>query len=367
MKELYEKNKLFFVILIVIAVGFLIWYFSNIISFILIAIVVSLIGAPLVKLFNKIRIGRFRFPHVLSVIITMLILIAFFAAFLSFFIPLIITEATMISEINVGQLSGHFHKDIDWLETWLIQLGVINSKVTLMAVIQETALKFVSLSMFSLVLSDIFSFTGTFLFDLFSVIFISFFFLNDPDMVRRIILTIVPDKYSDQTIHVMDKSKKLLSRYFLGLFLDVVAMIISYSIGLSILGIKGALVIAFFAGIINIIPYLGPLIATIMGVILGVTSMASIGDFGMIGHTALLIMLVFLIVIVIDNVVYQPLIYGKSVKAHPIEIFLVIIAAGSIGGIVGMIIAVPTYTLLRIVAQEFLSQFKVVRSLTDKL
>ena len=367
MKELYEKNKLFFVILIVVAVGFLLWYFSNIVSYILIAIVVSLLGAPLVKLFNKIRIWKFRFPHVLSVILTMLIMFALFAGFFSFFIPLVITEATMISEINVGQLSGHYHQDIDWLETWSVQLGVIKDKVTLLAVIQETAMKFVSLNMFSRVLTDLFSFTGTFLFELFSVLFISFFFLNDPEMVRRIILTIVPDKYSDQTIHVMDKSKKLLSRYFIGLFLDVNAMIISYSIGLSILGIKGALVIAFFAGIINIIPYLGPLIATIMGVILGMTSMASIGDFGMIGHTALLIMLVFLIVIVIDNVVYQPLIYGKSVKAHPIEIFLVIIAAGSVGGIVGMIIAVPVYTLLRIVAQEFLSQFKIVRSLTNKL
>jgi len=367
MKELYEKNKLFFVILFVVVVGFLLWYFSNIVSYILIAVVVSLLGGPLVNLFNKIHIRKLKLPHVVSVILTMLILFTLFVGFLSFFIPLLVTEAKMISEINVDELSGHFHEDIEWLETWLIQFGVIQERVTLMAVIQEIALKFVSINMFSTVLTDLFSFTGTFLFELFSVLFISFFFLNDPAMVRRIILTIVPDKYSDQTIHVMGKSKKLLSRYFIGLFLDVVAMIISYSIGFSILGIKGALVIAFFAGIINIIPYLGPVIATIMGVILGVTGMASIGAFGMIGNTALLIMLVFLIVVIIDNVVYQPLIFGKSVKAHPIEIFLVIIAAGSIGGIVGMIIAVPTYTLLRIVAQEFLSQFKVVRSLTNKL
>ncbi|MBE0647588.1 MAG: AI-2E family transporter [Bacteroidales bacterium] len=367
MKDLYEKNKLFFVILLVVAVGFLFWYFSNIVSYILIAVVVSLLGGPLVKLFNKIHIWRFRLPHVVSVILTMLILFAVFAGVFSFFIPLLVTEAKMISEINIGELSGHFHDDIMWLEGWLIQFGVINEKVTLMAVVQEIALKFVSVNMFSLLFTDLFSFTGTFLFELFSVLFISFFFLNDPEMVRRIILTILPDKYADQTIHVMDKSKKLLSRYFVALFLDVIAMIITYSIGLSIIGIKGALVIAFFAGIINIIPYLGPMIATIMGVILGVTSLASTGDFSGIWHVTLLIMLVFLIVIIIDNVVYQPLIYGKSVKAHPIEIFLVIIAAGSIGGVIGMIIAVPTYTLLRIVAQEFLSQFKIVRSLTNKL
>jgi len=144
-------------------------------------------------------------------------------------------------------------------------------------------------------------------------------------------------------------------------------MIISYAVGLTIIGIEGALVIAFFAGIINIIPYLGPVIGASMGVILGVTTLLSIGQFGLIGHTAWMILLVFGIVILLDNVLYQPLIYGKSVKAHPLEIFLVIIAAGSIGGITGMIIAVPTYTFLRIVAKEFLSQFKLVRSLTGSL
>lgn len=367
MNELYEKNKLFFLIIFLAAIGFLLWYFSNIVSYILIAVVVSLLGAPIVNLFNRIRIWKFRLPQVVSVLLTMLILIVVFAGFFSFFIPLIVKEAQMISSINVDRLTGHFHQDIAWIEDWLIQLGVIEKNVSILTLIKDISMKFISLDMFSHLLKDVFSFTGTILFDLFSVLFISFFFLNDPEMVRRIILTIVRDKYSEQTIRVMDKSKKLLSRYFIGLFLDVLAMIISYAVGLSILGIEGALVIAFFAGIVNIIPYLGPLIATMMGVILGVTGIASIGNYGMIGHTTLLILLVFLVVILIDNVVYQPLIYGKSVRAHPIEIFLVIIAAGSVGGIIGMIIAVPVYTLLRIIAQEFLSQFKVVRSLTHKL
>ncbi|MBL7113710.1 MAG: AI-2E family transporter [Bacteroidales bacterium] len=367
MKELYEKNKLFFVILLVVAVGFLVWYFSNIFSYILIAAVVSLIGSPLVRLFGRIRIGRFHFPHILGVILTLIILLALFVGFFSFFIPLIITEAQLISSIDVPQLTHYYENEIIWVERQLIEFGIIKKEVSILTALQDTAMKFMNVDMFSTLVTDIFTFTGTFFFNLFSVLFISFFFLNDPEMGRKIVFAIVPDKYTDQTTRVLDKSSHLLTRYFVGLFLDVIAMIISYSIGLSIIGIQGALVIAFFAGIINIIPYLGPLIATSMGVILGVTSMISIGHYGMIGHIALLIILVFLIVIVIDNVVYQPLIYGKSVRAHPIEIFLVIIAAGSIGGIIGMIIAVPTYTFLRIVAKEFLSQFKVVRSLTNKL
>jgi len=367
MKEIYEKNKLFFIILGIVAIGFLVWYFSNIFSFILIAAVVSLIGAPMVRLFDRIRIGRFHFPHILGVILTLVILLAVFVGFFSFFIPLIITEAQMISSIDVTKLTQYYENDIIWVEQRMIEFGVIKKEVSILAAIKETAMKFMNVDMISNLITDIFTFTGTFFFDLFSVLFISFFFLNDPDMGRKIVLTIMPDKYSEQATRVLDKSKLLLTRYFIGLLLDVIAMTISYSIGLSLIGIEGALVIAFFAGIINIIPYLGPLIGTTMGVILGVTSMISIGHYGMIGHITLMIIMVFLIVIVIDNVVYQPLIYGKSVKAHPIEIFLVIIAAGSVGGIIGMIIAVPAYTFLRIVAKEFLSQFRLVRSLTEKL
>ena len=367
MKELYEKNKLFFVILFVVAIGFLFWYFSNILSFILIAAVVTLIGQPLVRLLCKIHIGKFHFPQILAVILTLLILLVAFIGFFSFFIPLIMTEAQLISSIDVTQLSHYYENEIVWVEQRLIEFGVLKKEVSILAALQEMAMRFINVDMFSNWITDIFTLTGTFFFDLFSVLFISFFFLHDPSMIRTIVLTIMPEKYADQSNRVLDKSKHLLSRYFIGMFLDVIAMIISYSIGLSILGIEGALVIAFFAGIINIIPYLGPVIATSMGVILGVTSMINMGHYGMIGDTALLIGLVFLIVIIIDNVLYQPLIYGKSVKAHPIEIFIVIIAAGSIGGIIGMIIAVPTYTFLRIVAKEFLSQFKVVRSLTDKI
>ena len=144
-------------------------------------------------------------------------------------------------------------------------------------------------------------------------------------------------------------------------------MVTLYTLGLLIIGVKGALVIGLFGGIVHIIPYLGPVMATLMGVILGVTGVVSIGDYAMMGPTALRIILVYITVILIDVIVLEPMIYGKSVKAHPIEIFLIIIAAGTLGGIPAMIIAVPSYTFIRILLKEFLSQFKAVRSLTDSL
>ena len=77
--------------------------------------------------------------------------------------------------------------------------------------------------------------------------------------------------------------------------------------------------------------------------------------------------LVFGSVQVIDNVLFQPLIYSSSVKAHPLEIFLVIMAAGSMAGIMGMILAIPVYTIMRVIAKEFLVNMKLVQKMTKNL
>jgi predicted PurR-regulated permease PerM len=69
----------------------------------------------------------------------------------------------------------------------------------------------------------------------------------------------------------------------------------------------------------------------------------------------------------LDAFLIQPNLLGNSVKAHPLEIFLVILIFGTLGGIVGMLLAIPVYTILRVVAKEFLSEYKVVRELTNHL
>ena len=77
--------------------------------------------------------------------------------------------------------------------------------------------------------------------------------------------------------------------------------------------------------------------------------------------------IVFASVQVIDNILFQPLIYSSSVKAHPLEIFLVILAAGSLAGIIGMILAIPVYTIIRVVAKEFFDNMKIVKKITKSL
>ena len=83
--------------------------------------------------------------------------------------------------------------------------------------------------------------------------------------------------------------------------------------------------------------------------------------------TSIYVMIGFLIGQIIDNFLSQPLIFSTSVKSHPLEIFLVIVIAGLLFGVVGMIAAVPSYTVIKVIAKEFLAENKIVKQLTKNI
>jgi predicted PurR-regulated permease PerM len=366
MKELYNNNRLFFIVLIIAVSGYLAWYFSGILICIIIAGVISIIGNPLVQHLGKIRIGKIRIPHSLRVIITLLLIITALLGLFSFFIPLAIDEVALISSIDWNKLVEYYSSEIRWIQNILIQAGFVHKGATVEMLLKANLAKFLDFSLFSSIVSGFISTTGTFIFHVFTILFLSFFFLSDIKMLPRLILLLIPEKYGDHTKNVMYRSKTLLSRYFIGLIINVLVMIVSYAIALTIAGARGALVIAFFGGIVNIIPYIGPFIAVGTGIILGVTGVISAGLYGSVGSMALGILIAMVIVIILDNFVYGPMIQGRSVKAHPVEIFLVIVAAGSIGGIPAMIVAVPGYAFLRIIASEFFSQFRLIQKMKER-
>jgi predicted PurR-regulated permease PerM len=120
-------------------------------------------------------------------------------------------------------------------------------------------------------------------------------------------------------------------------------------------------------GILNVIPYVGPWLGLFIAIIMGVASHINL-DF-----TTVVIPLVYYMIIVeiithtIDNLVFQPIIFSNSVKAHPLEIFIVVLAAGFAAGIPGMILGIPAYTVLRVFAREFFYGFKAVQKITSGL
>jgi predicted PurR-regulated permease PerM len=176
-------------------------------------------------------------------------------------------------------------------------------------------------------------------------------------------MLLVPLKYNESASRILHEVKRLLTRYFLGLCMEVASMVTLISLGLTVFGVENALLIGFIGGLMNIIPYLGPLIGATIGIVIGIIGSLSMGAYTAILPLSLTIAGVFAGANVVDNMLLQPVIYSTSVKAHPIEIFLVIIIAGSLFGITGMILAVPAYTVIRVILREFFSEMRLIKKL----
>ena len=346
-----------------------VWYVGDLVIYLLIAGLVALIGRPLTALLTQIKIKSWQLPPSAAAVITMLIIFGTLASIFAFFIPRLLEQTQQLEKIDPKAIEEGLEEPIAYLEAFVIkyQLADLEEGQRIEEAFQERVIEIASSLNLSNIFSAIAGITGDLFIGLFSILFITFFFLKEPNLVRSTLLAITPDDKMDKTDNALASIRDLLTRYFIGLLLELILVGSLCALGFSILGVKNSLVIGFFAGLFNVIPYLGPLIGGGMSV-----SLAVLGGLGMdfydgIVPLALKVLVVFVIVQLIDNFIFQPLIYSSSVKAHPLEIFLVILAAGTLFGVGGMILAIPTYTVFRVIAKEFFSQFKVIQSLTKSI
>ena len=346
---------------------FLAWYFFAILAYILISAVISIMGHPMVRFFDSLHIRKIKFPHALSSLLALLIIIAVFFALIFTFVPLIVSEANVISKIDVNMVADRMKEPIIYIQQQLISLGMLQPNETLEVLVTEKVKSLLSITTFSSAFGQFVNITGSLFIGISAVIFITFFFLKDERMFYNFIMLLVPLRYHDQAKRILSDSKRILTRYFLGVCLELISMSALISIGLSIFGIKNALLLGFFGGLMHIIPYIGPLIGATIAVLLGITTSIASGAFSEIIPVALRILGVFIGANMVDNNLLQPVIFSGSVKAHPLEIFIVFIMAGSIAGIMGMVLAIPVYSVIRIIAREFFSNFRVVQKLTEKM
>jgi len=346
---------------------FLLWYFFEIFVLVAIAMLVAIAGSPLVKLLSRISIRKHHLPEGISVTFTLLLLLGIFAALFFVLVPLFLEQINVIANIDFTGLFSYYQQEIFWVENNLHKMGVIADNYTLAAFIKEKSIAMVDFNQVSDLATGMLAFTGSFFFNLFSVLFISWYLLSDFSAIHKFILKITPIDYTDDTDGFLKQSRILISRYVLGLILDTLAVMVSYAIILSLLGIKGAIVIAVLAGLLNLIPYIGPVIGVIIGTVIGLTSAVSTGNFGGLDLVAIKIGLSMLAVIILDNIFYEPYIQGKSIHAHPLEIFLVIMAGEVIGGVIAMIVIVPVYGVLKILATRFLHHFSQIQKIEEQI
>lgn len=350
-----------------IVLGFVIWYFFPIFIYILIATLLSMMGAPLVKRLSKIRFGKRMMPHGISATLTLFVMILIFGLFVLIIVPLIIRQANVISSIDVNSLVAHYQGPMDKMNDFLIQYNVISTGETIAQYIETQLEEVLDLTKFTNFFANLVSATGSVLMGTFIILFLTFYFLLEENLPKKFLLLITPDDQVDNLERILHDSKILLVRYFHGILLEIVIMMTLESAGLLIFGVPNAILIGFFGGLMNVIPYLGPIIGAVLGIILATLSELSIGNYDGLAITIFSVIGVFGAANLVDNFILQPQIYSRRVKAHPVEVFLVIIIGGKLAGIVGMILAIPTYTVIKVIAREFAQRMKLVKFLTSKM
>jgi predicted PurR-regulated permease PerM len=290
--------------------------------------------------------------------------------FFVIFVPLVTTQINYFSSIDSEKIVQLVKGPIDKVENLF---RAFNKEITDELSIQDYIVGKVSgvlnINTIQNFLGSLIGILGNVLVAIFSITFITFFFLKDQRLFFESILMWVPDKYVDNVTRALYSIKRLLTRYFIGIVIQSTCIMILITVGMTIAGIdfQQALVMGLILGILNVIPYVGPWIGLFIAIIMGVASHMNQDFTTVVAPLVTYMIIVEAITHLIDNVVFQPVIFSNSVKAHPLEIFVVVLAAGFAAGIPGMIFGIPAYTVLRVFAREFFYNFKAIQKITSSL
>lgn len=338
---------------------FFLYQIQAVIGYVAIAAVISLLGRPIVLFLER----KLKFKNTIAVIVAMVLLLGIFVGLVGLFIPLVIKQGQNLSLLNIEELQTNIENLYREILTYF-DLHQIDVEQSLK---ESNLLSKIDFSLIPDFLNSVISGLGSFSIGLFSVLFISFFFLKDSRLFENGILTFIPDNKESRWETSSTKIKDLLSRYFVGLIFQILILFIIYTIGLLIIGVENAIVIAFLCALLNLIPYVGPLVGAFLMLTLTMTSNLGESFSDVILPKTFWVFIVFMIGQLVDNFGSQPIIFSKSVKSHPLEIFLVILITGILFGVIGLIIAVPAYTAIKVILKAFLSENKIVKKLTKNL
>lgn len=418
----------------ILAVAAIFYYFSDIISWLVIAWIVSLLGSPVMDLLGRLRIGKFRLPASARALITLSLFLTVLGLFVALFVPVIVQQGRNLASVDYKQLLESLEEPInhsfEQLEEWgllaendffvedstqlqqepgplppivsvdsMVQQlsdslngpnielhitiqgeGINKAPLPLLdsvapaapssrlVQLEQQALQYINpASLLKTTFSTMLAWLGNIFVLITSVSFIAFFFLQEEGLFANLIKGPFPEKYDAQLDKTLQLTKKMLIRYFEGILGQVTAVSVYVWLLLWLVGAPNAFLIAFFAAIINVVPYLGPFLGLIFGLLVCICSSLNADFYAETVPLLIKVALVFASMQALDNMLLQPLIFSKSVKAHPLEIFLVIIVGSKLGGILGMVIAIPAYTVIRVIASIFLSEFRLVQGLTQQL
>ena len=352
---------------IAIAVGALLWYFREVVVYILVSAVLAIVGRPFVRLLCKMRIKKFAMPRWLAAGVTLVLLWMIIGGLLSLIVPLVAGKVYELSSLDLRQALEGVEAPLERMQNYISTVFVLpETHFSISDIIVSTLRRFLNYDTVNSVVSSIINTGMSAVIVIFSVSFITFFFLKEDGLFTQMVAAVFPDKYADNVTRAIDKVSLLLSRYFTGLLTEsiIISTIIAVVLLLFGMQFEDACFIAVIMGMLNVIPYAGPAVGVLVSIFIGIVSPI---DGCTIAYTLAVILSTICVVKGVDDFILQPTIYSSKVSAHPLEIFIVILMAGSVGGIIGLLVAVPSYTVLRVFAKEFFSEVSLVRKLTKEI
>ncbi|MCS6928674.1 MAG: AI-2E family transporter [Saprospiraceae bacterium] len=345
----------------VVIFGAVVYFFSTIVSYVIAASVLAMLGRPLKDfLQRRVRLGRWRIGAASASFLTILCFLGVILGFFLLFVPTLLAQIKHLSTIDYATLGERLKAPLAEWDVWLRQAGFLEPGQTLGRRIQEALISFFQPARLGNWISSAFSLASNTAIAIVSVSFILFFLLKEDDLITGVIYSIMPAHLRRKLLHAIDEAGAVLTRYLRGLALQTLSFMAIASAALWLLGVPNALLLGILGGLFNIIPYLGPLIGIAVGCFFTLIYFIE-ADFKVIGLSMLKVVAAFGFTQLIDNLLLYPYITSSSVRAHPLEIFLVILAAAQLGGPIGMIIGVPLYTVARAVIGVFFSEFQLVQ------
>lgn len=348
-----------------ILLAFSLWRFKFLVGYMIAALALSFVGRPIVLLIQRIKIRGNTLPAAVGAMTALTTIVFAVGGVIRLFVPLFAEQADAIGRINADQVRVFSSKLTRWLDVDLQHFDFSGAGIENSTYLMGQLQSLVQLDGVGSLFGGLVARLGDGFIAIFSILFMTFFFLKDGALFRNMVQAIVPNGMEDRIQNILDRTTALLTRYFGGLVAQVFITTTIIALGLQLVGASHAFLIGMMAGILNLVPYVGPLAGTAIGLALVATGHTASPDalISVMGWSTL----VFILAQFVDNFFTQPVIFANRVKAHPMEVFLVISIAGSLAGVAGMVLAIPAYTLFRIIAQELLSGFKVIDQLTKQL
>ncbi len=346
---------------------FLVYYFRTIVSYVLIAWVFSMLGQPVMKFFRQVRYKKAHIGPSMAAAIVIVLYSCFFILLGWIFIPPILEQAHNVSNIDYTAIAKTVEGPMANFTSRLQEFGLLEPGESLVVKVQHSIKNWIDPQRLGIYLESIVSFAGHLFVLVGSVVFIAFFFLKEEGMFVNFLATLVPQRFDHHIRETVDDCSLLLTRYFSGILIQIIVLSIFIGTILTVFGVKSAILIAVILSILNIIPYVGFYLGAALGLFMTMSANLDLDFYTQIVPILIKVGSIFFAAHLLDSFFLQPFIFSKRVLAHPLEIFLIILVGAQLGGIFGMLIAIPAYTVLRVLAKTFFNEYRFVQKLTDKL